>query len=298
MGLDPSSIRDHTQGAAVRPHRGMARRLQVTVLVAGVLALSGCSQDSDSEFLRLALPQGASDRTDAIFELWIGAWIAAGIIGIGVFGMIVWSVLHYRRRSDSEIPAQTRYNLPIEVLYTIAPIIVIAVLFFFTVQAQEDVEADVAEPEHEISVVGAKWAWTFVYQDGEAIGGDTDVFDLGTPDELTELYLPVDETVRFTLDSPDVIHSFWVPEFYFKRDVLPGRSSTFDVTPTREGVFRGRCAELCGTFHARMLFDVHIVSREEYDEHLAELEQAGQVGDPSGATDSTTVVGLDQESEQ
>ncbi|MDQ3627910.1 MAG: cytochrome c oxidase subunit II [Actinomycetota bacterium] len=288
MGLDPFP----------RTHRRTARRSPLGLLAAAVVVLGGCSQDSDSEFLRLALPQGSTDRTEAIFDLWIGAWIAAGIIGIGVFGLIVWTVLHYRRRSDSEIPAQTRYNLPIEVLYTVAPIIVIAVLFFFTVQAQVEVEANVDEPEHEISVVGQKWAWTFTYQAEEALGGDTDVYDIGTPAELTDLYLPVDETVRFTLESPDVIHSFWIPQFYFKRDVLPGRSSTFDVTPTQEGIFRGRCAELCGTYHARMLFDVHVVSRAEYDEHLSELQQAGQVGDPRGAADSTTVVGLDQESEQ
>jgi cytochrome c oxidase subunit 2 len=94
--------------------------------------------DSDSDLSRLAYPKAASDRSEAIFDLWVGEWIAAGIIGFGVFGMIMWSVLRYRRKSDDHIPPQLRYNLPIEVLYTVAPIIVIAALFFHSRRSTRD----------------------------------------------------------------------------------------------------------------------------------------------------------------
>ncbi len=95
--------------------------------------------------------------------------------------------------------------------------------------------------------------------------------------------------------SPDVIHSFWVPEFYFKMDVVPGKINTFDMTPTREGVFTGRCAELCGLYHSRMIFKVHVVSKAEYDAHLVELKNAGQTGAPKGAKEAHTIAGLDEE---
>jgi len=105
--------------------------------------------------------------------------------------------------------------------------------------------------------------------------------------------------VKFELISPDVIHSFWVPEFYFKMDVVPGKipgkdgNNSFTMTPNREGTFTGRCAELCGVYHTRMLFKVKVVSAEEYKAHLADLEAAGQVGKPKGSTTSETVAGLE-----
>ncbi len=104
--------------------------------------------------------------------------------------------------------------------------------------------------------------------------------------------------MRFTLKSPDVIHSFWIPEFYFKMDVVPGRSNTFDLTPTREGVFTGRCAELCGMYHSRMIFEVHVVSRAEYDQHLVELKNKGEIGAPTGAKEADTIAGLDDEQDE
>jgi cytochrome c oxidase subunit 2 len=263
------------------------------VLVSATLVLSGCSMTSDSDLSRLAYPKAASDRSEAIFDLWIGEWIAAGIIGFAVFGMIMWSVLRYRRKSDDHIPPQLRYNLPIEVLYTVAPIIVIAALFFHTVQTQQAIDETSENPDHVITVVGQKWGWTFIYRDEDAVGGEA-VFDIGTPEDLAQLYLPVNESVRFELESPDVVHSFWVPEFYYKLDVFPGENdNAFEMTPTRTGTFRGRCAELCGTYHSRMLFDVNIVSSADYENHLTELQAAGQVGEPTGGRYSDDVEGYE-----
>ena len=150
----------------------------------------------------------------------------------------------------------------------------------------------VKHPDHVVDVIGSKWQWAFDYKAEQAVTGD-DVFDVGTPSNPTELWLPVNESVRFNLKSPDVIHSFWVPEFYFKMDVIPGKVNTFDMTPTRAGVFTGRCAELCGLYHSRMIFKVHVVSRSEYDAHLTKLKNAGQIGAPQGAQEADTIAGLD-----
>ena len=280
-----------------RPHRSQprARRLVglAVLLVGSSLLLSGCTEADWDQVKRLAQPESASDRADPMFDFWIGSWIAAFAVGFLVWGLIIWCAIRYRRRSDDEVPTQTEYHLPIEVLYTIAPLIIVAVFFFHSVQTQDKVQEVIDNPDHEITVVGQKWNWTFNYIN-EPAAGDQTVYDVGTPDQFAELWLPVDESVTFTLISPDVIHSFWVPEFLYKLDVVPGRTNQFSLTPTREGVFQGRCAELCGTYHSRMLFEVHIVSSEEYEQHLTELADAGQVGLTTGAKYAYTVAGLDE----
>lgn len=253
--------------------------------------LSGCSPVADNDIQRLALPVAGSDRSQTVWDLWLGTWIAVLVVFVLVFGLILYASVRYRRRSADEIPSQVRYNLPLEALYTIAPVIVVAVFFFHTVTAQNDILEKVENPDHTIQVVGSKWQWAFNYLDESATQGQ-DVFDFGTPAEPAELWLPVGESVRFDLTSPDVIHSFWIPEFYFKMDVVPGRDNSFDMTPTREGTFTGRCAELCGLYHSRMIFKVNVVSPEEYEAHLRDLVEIGQTGAPTGQKTAGTVAGL------
>jgi cytochrome c oxidase subunit 2 len=226
------------------------------------------------------MPEPITDRAPAIFDLWQGAWIAAMAVGVLVWGLIGYAAVKYRRRHDDEIPVQTRYNLPIEVLYTIVPVIIVVVFFFFTVRAQDGVLAEAAEngeTDHTIKVVGQKWSWTFNYVEEDAVGGET-VYTAGTPAEIPTLMLPVDETVTVQLRSPDVIHSFWIPSFLMKMDVVPGRNNSFSFTPTEEGVYAGKCAELCGTYHSEMLFMLKVVPQEEYDQHMARLAEIGQTG--------------------
>ncbi len=272
----------------------MGRRKLAVLLAVAAVVLSACGKMDDSQIMRLALPQAASDRGDAVWNLWLGTWIAVLAIFLLVFGLILYAAIRYRRRSDDEIPTQVRYNLPIEALYTIAPIVIVAVFFFHTVTAQNEITADVENPDHTIQVVGSKWQWTFNYLEPEATNGEA-VFDFGDTENLPELTLPVGESVRFELRSPDVIHSFWIPEFYFKMDVVPGegpQKNRFDMTPTREGTFTGRCAELCGLYHSRMIFRVNVVSPEEYQAHLRDLQARGQTGSPAGMVSADTVAGL------
>lgn len=270
----------------------MGRKKLAAILALAVAVLSGCSPLDDSELRRLALPVAASDRSEYMWYLWLGGWFAVLAVFLIVGGLIIYAPIRYRRRSaDEAAPSQVRYNLPIEALYTIAPIIVVAVFFFHTVTAQNSMLEEVEDPDHTVEVVGSKWQWTFNYLEGG-------VYDVGDTENLPTLYLPVDESVRFELVSPDVIHSFWVPEFYFKMDVIPGRDNAFTMTPNREGSFTGRCAELCGTYHTRMLFDVEVVSSAEFEAHLEELEAAGQVGRPTGADYAETIAGLNSDGDE
>ena len=269
-----------------------------TAASAGLLLLSACSSADQEQIKRLAMPEPATDRAPAIYDLWHGAWLAAILVGILMWGLIGWACFKYRRRADDEIPVQTRYNLPLEILYTLAPVVMVLVFFYFTIEQQNDLDQKYDDPEHTIEVVGQQWSWTFNYVEDDALDGQTTVFQPGTPAEPPTLYLPVDESVRFNLHSPDVIHDFWVPGFLQKMDVVPGKTNSFDLTPTREGTYAGKCAELCGVYHSRMLFNVEVVSAAEYAAKLQELEEAGNIGPACGPTYADEIAGLDETSSE
>ncbi len=244
------------------------------------LALTGCSQGTMDQWGRWGMPVSASEQAPWIGNLWNGAWIASMVIGVFVWGLMFWAMFRYRRKSKTEVPRQTRYNLPMEILYTLVPFLIVGVLFFFTVQSQDNVLAKVNDrPVHTINVIGQKWSWSFNYMEQQNPAVGAVVNDAGTVERIPDLYLPVNQPVRFNLISADVIHSFWIPEFYFKLDVIPGRLNSFDVVPNRTGTFLGKCAELCGTYHSAMLFNVRVVSVEEYNAHLKRLAAKGQTGE-------------------
>jgi cytochrome c oxidase subunit II len=270
------------------PARGRAARL-AAVLVPSALLVAGCSgsvQDTYEQAFALGFPEPASEQAQRIYDLWLGSAAAAAAVGFFVWGLMLWAGLRYRKKSDA-LPRQVRYNLPIEVLYTVVPFVIIAVLFYYTTVAQNFVNDLTTEEEGgadvNIGVVGFQWNWTFNYVD-DGVGVT------GLPTSPAVLYLPTDRTIRFTETSPDVIHSFWVPEFLFKRDVIPGRENTFEVKLTKEGTYTGRCTELCGEKHSAMNFQVRVVSPEEYDRYIADLQS-----DPANAIATTGTGALTEE---
>ena len=257
--------------------RRKAKFLVAAVLAGATLSLSGCTWN---EALFFNLPEPATEEGAGIANLWQGAWIAAWGVGIFTWALMLWASFAYLRRwrRNRDMPAQTAYNLPLELLYTLVPLVMIIGLFAFTIRVQTPVVAVENNQKQTVNVVGFRWSWGFNYLDQQ-------VWDSGTPDARPTLWLPVDEKVKFELTSPDVIHSFWVPDFLFKMDVIPGKMNVFELTPNKTGTFIGRCAELCGTYHAQMLFDVKVVSRAEFDQHMADLKANGQIGTlPSGIT--------------
>jgi cytochrome c oxidase subunit II len=261
----------------------------------GALTLTGCEMPNN-EFWRFGFPEGITDRSESIRELWTGSVIAALIVGFAVWGLILYSVVRHRKRGD-ELPKQTAYNLPLEIVYTILPFLIIAGLFFYTVVVQNKVMERSDDPDETIAVNAFKWNWQFVYPDTSGEDGQP-VATVGSTSEIPILVLPTDRTIRFEVASADVIHSFWVPEFLFKLDVIPGnengRDNVFEVTVQEEGTYVGRCAELCGTYHAYMNFQVTAVSGDDYDAYL-EARESGmdtyealeEIGQPGLATTTT-----------
>ena len=266
--------------------------LRAAVLTLLSLVLSGCSTQ---ELLRFGWPEGVTDQAEKMRELWTGSVVAALVVGVIVWGLMFWTVAFHRKK-DNEIPRQFKENLPLEIVYTIIPVVLILVLFYYTVVVQNFVTDKSEEPDLTVQVNAFKWNWEFEYADTEVTNEDELVSTVGSSTEIPILVLPVDQVIRFELTSTDVIHSFWVPEFLFKLDILPGQNNgednVFDVTVREEGSYVGRCAELCGSYHAYMNFEVRGVSQDDYEAYIdaresgmttAEgLEEIGQ--DPLSST--------------
>ncbi|MDX2644782.1 cytochrome c oxidase subunit II [Streptomyces sp. NBC_00510] len=294
-----------------RSSRRPMRRILPQALAAGLVlaTATGCTYE---DFPRLGMPSPVTEQAPRILSLWQGSWAAALAVGVLVWGLILWSIIFHRRsRTKVEIPPQIRYNMPIEALFTTVPLVIISVLFYFTARDESKLLETSARPDHVVNVVGFQWSWAFNYVedvDGnpstpaagtvpaelstisakklDAPAGADGVYDFGTPASKDQdtgnpgptLWLPKGESVRFVLTSRDVIHSFWVVPFLMKMDVIPGHTNVFQVTPNKEGTFVGKCAELCGVDHSRMLFNVKVVSPEAYKQHLQDLAKKGQTG--------------------
>ena len=255
---------------STRSTRRLTRPTAVAVgTVAVLLGISGCSQDT--ELGRLGYPAPITETGPTSLQFWQGSWIAAFGVGVLTWGLIIWAVVAYRRRKNEGAPIQTRYNLPIEIMYTIVPAIMIGALFAFSARDQAELTKVNLNNPNTVGVIGFKWNWGFNYLTDDA-------YETGTPNAPAELWLPVGEATTFKLTSPDVIHSFWVPSFLFKMDVIPGRENVFQLTPNKIGVYTGKCAELCGAYHSQMLFWVHVVSKADYQAHIADLKAHGQSG--------------------
>jgi cytochrome c oxidase subunit 2 len=258
--------------------KSSAARPRAAVRIAGLglggatllMVLSGCSVEGFGKaFGNFGWPsRGISLQAHKMYDLWIASVIAALVVGIFVWGLIFWCIIRYRKRGD-ELPVQTRFNMPMEVLYTVTPILIVAVLFYYTAIVQTDVDKLSKNPDQVVQVVAFKWQWEFDYRDGIGAQAQTTVSTVGSADVIPLLVLPIGEKIRFEETSKDVIHSFWVPELLFKRDVFPGNvRNTFEVTLDKTGRYVGRCAELCGTYHAFMQFELVAVTQDQFKTYM------------------------------
>ena len=208
-------------------------------------------------------------------------WIAAAIFFL-VEGLIVWSVVRYRRKPDDiELPPQIHGNNVAEIAWTLIPTIIVAFLFFVSWQTLNSVDAVSAKPDLHIRAVAGQFQWSFVYL---ADDGQTEEFTQLVPTgQEGGLIVPVGRNVQLSLESPDVIHAFYVPQFLFKRDVVPGIINKFDfkVDVANAGqTFRGQCAELCGIGHRAMVFEVHALASADYDTWLQKKIAAAKASPP------------------
>jgi len=252
---------------------------------AGALVLTGCSPEVEKGWL--PTERGTTNHTDRIMDLWVNSWIAALVVGIITWGLIVWCLVAYRRRKGTVgFPRQTSFNLPLEVFYLTIPLFMVLVFFYFTDRDQQAIDDRSQPADVVVDVRGKQWAWDFNYQKGQVV--TEDLHEAGVQahltgeainkDKLPTLYLPVNKSVDLELNSRDVIHSFWVPAFLQKRDMIPGKTNYIRFTPTKEGTYDGKCAELCGEYHSEMLFRVKVVSESEFQAHMNQLRQDGNTG--------------------
>lgn len=212
-----------------------------------------------------AWPTLGTDQAWAMASNWtLFLYVGAGVFVI-VFGLIVFSLVRYRRRPGDAEPAQFENNFPLEILWTLVPLAIVGVLFIATYRAEARVDAVIAHPAVIVDVDAYRWGWRFAYRDGPTVGGaSAGPASLGTPHAPPELVLPVDETTRIELSSSDVDHGFWIPDFLFKRDAIPGQTTAFDLRPHATGTFLGRCSAFCGLEHAEMYFRVRVVTARAF----------------------------------
>lgn len=274
------------------------RRRQIAAVGLGgaALLLSACSPRVERGFL----PHGVTKNANEVIDFWLSTWYWALAVGILVWGLMFWCMVRYRRRkNDTGFPAQMQYNVPLEILYTVVPIFMVAVLFGKTVGLENKLLDTKPKPDVTINVVGKQWSWDFNYVDAKVydtgVMADMKAGKPGAEKGLPTLYLPVNKRVEFVLTTRDVIHSFWVPQFMQKLDMIPSKVNRFAVDTTEEGTFKGKCAELCGAYHAQMLFNVKVVSQAEYDKHMADLKKQGKSGFLSNSLNRSSIDPKDQQ---
>ena len=239
------------------------KALRALALIIPLVLLTGCSKVSE-----LGFPEGVSSVNDISLSLWQGAWIAAGVVGVITLILILWpAVFHRGKKTGPEFPKQTQYNVPIEIVYTIIPFIIVAVLFYFTATKESAIVEKSTAPVHEISVVGIQWSWQFAYPEAGPKAVVT-----GTPANPPTLVVPLGERVRYTITSNDVVHGFWIPAFMIQMQNLPGVTNHLEFTANKLGEYPGRCNILCGRAHSQMLFTVKVVTPAEYKLYLETLK--------------------------
>ena len=277
--------------------RRWTRIVRLSALAAvAALTLSACSSSDVEKKLRFGWPTGVTKQAEKMRVLWTWSSVTALIVGCIVWFLIFWCCGRYWKRND-EVPKQTKYNLPLEWAYTITPFLIIAGLFYYTVVTENYVNKRTKNPDVVVQVDAFKWNWQFEYlshHNGQgqtvidsypgqtgADGKPLPLSTVGSSMEIPILLIPRGETVRFVEHAEDVIHSFWVPEFLFKRDVIPygttstSRDNQFEITATSNGHFVGRCAELCGTYHSQMNFEVRVVDPSTFVQYLDALRNLG-----------------------
>lgn len=286
-----SSPRTGRSNAALR-----ALLVGILVIVGVIVALAAgfdFAATGQNIVTGLMPPIAVTDRAEQIRGLYVLIFGMAAVIFVVVEGLIIWTVIRYRRRpGDDALPPQTHGNAIAEIVWTVVPTIIVLFMFALTWNTLTAVDAVSQRPQVKVRALAAQFLWTFDYLPPEY---DPNVrppveplfsvtTPVGAPDE-GGLVLPAGRTVQVFLESPDVIHAFYVPQFLFKRDVVPGRINTFEFTIQEEDAgktFRGQCAELCGAGHGAMRFDVHAMSGADYDAWVeAKIAEANATPPPA-----------------
>ena len=251
-------------------------RIGLPLLLLGLLA--GC----------MLPPEPVTETGREVFNLYLIVLALALIVFVGVEGFILYAIFRYRRKpGDDILPEQHHGNNTIEIIWTAIPTVIVFILFGFSMVTLARVEARSDDPGVRIAVEGFQWQWIFRYEDGPTV--------TGSAAEPPVLAVPIGEPVRLELETLDVNHAFYVPQFLIKRDLINVPNDLLDneleFTITEAGTYAGQCAEFCGTAHADMTFVVEAMDRAAYDEYIAAIA-AGEEPPGGDAGDCGTTIQL------
>lgn len=244
-------------------------------------------------------PHGATQQNSWNRLLWgMSGWIALPI-GLLVIVLIAWCLIRYRERADRpRVPGQFQYHIPIEAAYTIIPLAVVAVIFAVMFNAENKQGTLSPNPAVRIEVQGFQWGWRFVYPNGHVQVGTADYNNINNDNDLPVLVMPSTETVQLHVVSLDVVHTFYVKDFLFNRDLIPGIDNKFDFNVNHPGLYPGQCNNICGQYHAYMRFYVQVLSPPDYqkwyaDQPACSITTAGVPGGPQPGKCTNQIPGLD-----
>lgn len=242
----------------------------MVLLAVALLAIASISVASAQS----GQPGGITDEAHKMHDLWVFTLIIAAVVFFVVEGAIIYCLFAFKKKDDA-LPKQTHGSTIVEVIWTTIPVVIVVALFSYSFVVLRDVENTAAKEDLTVKVQGFQYQWGFTY-DLSDLGTNTkqdatgEITLLGTAAAIPTLVIPVDEPVEFALSSADVIHSFYVRDFLYKLDVIPGRDNRFVVTARETGEFHAQCAELCGLDHALMRFTLKVVTRAEFDQWVSE----------------------------
>jgi len=260
-----------TGAAALRRH---PRVLALVGAIALPFVLGGCQLPTFWGY------RGSTSQARDEFNLYAGTFIAAIVVGVITAALILWAIIRYRRRTE-DIPRQFQYHFGLEVAYTVIPIIIVLVLFGFTVVTENQVDALAPHPAVTVNIKAFQWGWQFNYQgqnvsvEGETLNDPDPIGLNGGPCAPTShclgpgLVVPAGQTVRINLTSADTIHGFYVPEFNFSRYAQPGHPNPFDLTVQHPGIYRAQCTQFCGLYHSEMFFHVVALPTAQFQQWLS-----------------------------
>ena len=256
------------------PSPSSLRFLVLAVAAAGILLAVGCTPSHPQSTFDVAGPVAEKQLTLFYIIFW-----AAVFVFILVEGALLYALIRFRRRAGrDEMPAQTHGHTPLEVAWTIAPAIILAVIAVPTIIYIFDIAKTPSPDALEVNVTGHQWWWEFEYPEENVVTAN-------------ELHVPVDRQVKLNLRSDDVIHSFWIPKLAGKRDVIPNNVNPLQFTARRSDIdilpkiFFGQCAEFCGVAHAHMRFRVIVEEPDAFDAWVRNYHEIAARPSSTGDTD-------------
>jgi cytochrome c oxidase subunit 2 len=261
----------------------------VSLAAVALLLLAACAtRTNDKPTGDTSLPgftpgQVVTEQGRAAADLYLPVFLIAVAVFVLVEGLIILIAIRYRKgKQDAALPPQTHGNNVLEIVWTVIPALIVTGMFVASMAVLFRIDARAAQPGVTVDVTGFQWQWNFEYP-------DQGLSYTGAGRDGPEMVLPVNEPVLVRLHAQDVIHSFYVPAFFYKKDAIPGRVNEFEVNITTPGTYGGQCAEFCGLSHSDMYFTVRAVARAEFDSWVAAEQQKAQATSAPAPTGAPSV---------